>query len=102
MSTSDGLVVDPVEHNTVCEFGSPLRGHMSGTVDGCVSEVAAIAKFGVATNLSTDVELLPGLGYGPVQVLNPGTGSIRRNSHIGITGVLEHSVLVSEVNVYFN
>jgi len=102
MSSSNRLVVDPVEDNAVGEFRSPLRGHMSSTMDGCVGKVAAITKLGITTNLSADEELLPGLGNWPSEVLNPCAGSIRRNSHIGISGVLEHSVLVAEVNIHFN
>jgi len=72
---------------------------MARAVDGRVGEVAVVAELGVATDLAVDEELLPGLGDGPVEVVDPGTGAVRGHSHIGITRVLEDSVLVAEVYV---
>jgi hypothetical protein len=75
---------------------------MSSAVNSGIGEVSIVTEFGVSTNLPIDIELLPRLGDRPSEVVDPSAGAIGRNSHIGVAGVLEDSVLSTEVNVDIN
>ena len=101
-TSSNGKSLDPVEDGVISEFGSPLRGHVSSSVNGSKGEHSIVTSLDITTNLATDEVLLPVVCNGPVFILNPSLGSICADSHIGIARVLKNLVFVLKVSVNFN
>ena len=102
MYLSNGKSLNPIEDGVVCVWWSPLRGHMTSSVDSSESELAVVTGLHIATNLTIHEVLVPSVLNWPVFILNPGLGTVSTDDHIGISWILKDFVLVLQVSVHLN
>ena len=95
---SDVSVEEPVEDEVVGLGRLELRGHVASAVDSSEGETALV-RLPVSSNLAFNSVLFPFVNYVPSESSNPVLGTNCGHGTIGITRVVKHLDLASELLV---
>ncbi len=82
---SDRDPLNPIEDCMVGVRRSPLRGHMTRTMNRGKGKLTVLTGLNIAANLAINVVLSPGILNWPVFILNPTLGTIGADNHVSVS-----------------